>query len=103
MPPRWLATPSHRYHITYVNLHDTNFAPYQAYTVNHALHDALVSKDPNKFYQNNQLWHAISLDKEMLIPIVDALLDGRGVEVTPGRSQLSSNGWKIDPQKQKNS
>jgi len=67
------------YHDTFVNIGDPNFSPYNSFSVNHEIRDALLSKDPSRNYAPKELWRILGLDDAVAVPIILALIDVRSM------------------------
>lgn len=75
----YLKTNRLAYHDTYVNVGDPTFSPYESFSVNHQLRDALLTKDPAKFYARSDLWRILGLEEPLSLPVIIAFVDNRSV------------------------
>lgn len=89
------------FHDTYVNVGDLTFSPYQSYSVNHELHDALLTKDPARLYAKNDLWRILSLDRQIALPIILTLADDASMASSKPHNGADRNFslLRIDPKR----
>jgi hypothetical protein len=61
------------YRNSYVNIDDPALSPSRSFFVDHQLRDVQLSK--TTLYGKNDLWRALGLDEEVVLPLLVALLD----------------------------
>ena len=104
---KYLQTNTNGFHETFVNIHDLAFSPYISFSVNHQLHDALLTKDSQRYYQPNDLWKALGLDQPLVPPLMMSLLDPSSINTNlisgdphnldaDMMSSLKIDAWKME-------
>lgn len=87
------------YRETFVNVHDPAFSPYESFSINHALRDALLTRNPGANWAPFNTWQALGLDEEVVVPILLALVDLRSVDYRKPGAQWDPEQLKFDSQK----
>lgn len=101
---KFLQSHQNGFHDTFVNIQDVAFSPYGSFSINHELHSALVSRDPNRRYHSHDLWRAMGLDVAVQIPLILALVDIHSVNTNQihsvgsddDLSRLRIDLWKLE-------
>ena len=93
---------SNRFLETVVNIYDPQFSPYKSYVVNHSLHDALLTRNPEHYALFN-LWRVFGLDEPLTFPLTVGLIDFKSLDFNAARSSPDPDSLmssaKIDPSK----
>jgi hypothetical protein len=63
------------YKYSFVNIDDPAFSPYRSFRIDYQLHDLQLSK--TELYAKDDLWRALGLDKEVILPLLVALADSK--------------------------
>ena len=84
------------YRDTYVNIRDPVFSPYSAFSVNHNLRDAQLTKDPKMKYSGYDLWRAFGLAEPAAGPLIVALADPHSLDLKRHANADFLKNCKID-------
>ena len=75
VPDGFLQAHTNKFYETFVNIHDPQFSPYMSFNVNHEQHAASLTRDPNKYYSEHNLWQALEMDSSIAFPIAMLMAD----------------------------
>jgi hypothetical protein len=84
------------YKDSFVDIDDPAFSPYRSFTVNRQLRDIQLSKIT--LWAKNDLWRALGLDQEVVLPLSVAFVDPKSLPKGHGTDADLGN-FKLDPAK----
>ena len=93
---RYLTNHLGTYRESYIDIDDPTLSPYRSFTVNHQLRDIQLSKIT--LWAKNDLWRALGLDQEVVLPLTVAFVDSKSLPNGHG-TDADLGAFKLDPAK----
>jgi hypothetical protein len=94
---RYITNHPGTYKNSFVDIDDPALSPYRSFRVDHQLRDIQWSK--TTLYAKNDLWRALGLDKEVVLPLLVALADTKSFPQGRPPTDADSDMLKLDTAK----